>query len=124
MPLCSARACVQLCLFGVSGRHVQRSFNPWTGIATISGVDEQHAVQCGAGDLLYLQGNLCQGMAGKSYPAAWQGMMNSALHGIQHTGDNVCPKWHAQRTACLGNACTAYACFARFASPPVPCYVA
>jgi hypothetical protein len=55
------------CMLGNAflSRHVNRQYNPWTGAATISDVDEQWAVQAGAGDLLFLKGNLCQGMAGE-----------------------------------------------------------
>jgi hypothetical protein len=47
-------------------RHITRHVNPWTGAASIADVEEQHAAQASPGDLLFLKGNLCQGMAGES----------------------------------------------------------
>eukprot|EP00879_Flechtneria_rotunda_P020279 GHRR01021327.1.p1 GENE.GHRR01021327.1~~GHRR01021327.1.p1 ORF type:complete len:246 (+),score=64.10 GHRR01021327.1:180-917(+) len=48
----------------IENRHVKRRIGFWTGDVSIKAVDEQHAVQAEAGDLLYLKGNAFPGLKG------------------------------------------------------------
>ncbi|WIA20971.1 hypothetical protein OEZ85_005308 [Tetradesmus obliquus] len=74
----------------IENRHVTRHVNPWTGAASISDVEDLHAAQAGPGDLLFLKGNLCQGMAGAGAVHKSPGVAGEGGARLLLTVDDAC----------------------------------